>query len=169
MVRILAVVLWSIPLMATDPTCQLLIDAGNKLYSVPVHLYKTETSAVTGGKPRQSESIFLNDKTYLMVSGKWRLSPVSTQQLRAARKDVDTTGATCKRLGDDNVNGEPALVFSLHQKTDDDIIDSKTWISKSRGLPLKSEMDLDVGGFAGKSHSVTRYEYTNVQPPPGMQ
>jgi hypothetical protein len=32
-------------------------------------------------------------------------------------------------------------------------------------LPLRSEIDMDVGGSMGKSHRSSRYEYSNVQPP----
>jgi hypothetical protein len=169
MVRIVAVAIWVLPLVAADPACQPLIDASNKLYTVPVHIYNTETAAYTGGKPRQSESIFLNDKTYVMTSGKWKLSPMSVQKMRALREKAETEGVTCRRLGDDIVNGEPAILFAMHQKDEDQTIDSKNWISKSRGLPLKAERDMDVGGTGGKSHSTTRYEYTNVQAPSSMQ
>ena len=39
--------------------------------------------------------------------------------------------------------------------------DSTTWISKAKGLPLHSDIDME----GGKSHISTRYEYGNVKPP----
>jgi hypothetical protein len=42
--------------------------------------------------------------------------------------------------------------------------DGQVWISKSKGLPLRNEMDID-GGDRIKNHHSVRYEYTNVQPP----
>jgi len=42
--------------------------------------------------------------------------------------------------------------------------DGQIWISKSKGLPLKDEIDISSDGF--KNHHSTRYEYANVQAPP---
>ena len=42
--------------------------------------------------------------------------------------------------------------------------DGQMWISKSKGLPLRDEMDVDAGDGI-KHHHSTRYGYTNVQPP----
>jgi hypothetical protein len=39
--------------------------------------------------------------------------------------------------------------------------DSKAWISKGKGLPLRSDTDME----GGKSRISTRYEYGNVKPP----
>jgi hypothetical protein len=44
-------------------------------------------------------------------------------------------------------------------------MDVQVWISKSKGLPLRGELDVDVGGKLGKSHSSMCYEYGNVEPP----
>ena len=46
--------------------------------------------------------------------------------------------------------------------------DAQTWISKSKGLPLKTEEDIDTGG-GDKRHMSIRYEYSNVRPPAGVQ
>jgi len=70
---------------------------------------------------------------------------------------------------DESVNGEPATLYSGHDQLPDAKVDSQVWISKARGLPLKMEMDMDTGGAAGKSHRTVRYEYSNVQPPAGVQ
>jgi hypothetical protein len=42
---------------------------------------------------------------------------------------------------------------------------ARIWISQGGGLPLRQEFDLDAGAGNKKHHS-SRYEYTNVQPPP---
>lgn len=42
------------------------------------------------------------------------------------------------------------------------------WISKSRGVVLKSIRSADVGGAMGKSRSYGRYDYTNVRAPAGV-
>ena len=46
--------------------------------------------------------------------------------------------------------------------------DAQTWISKSQGLPLKTEEDIDTGD-GDKRHMSIRYEYSNVRPPAGAQ
>jgi hypothetical protein len=39
------------------------------------------------------------------------------------------------------------------------------WISKATGLPMRVDLDIDVGGSGGKSHASSRYEYGDVKPP----
>ena len=125
-------------------------------------MYMTEAGP---GKPRSTEMIYLNNTMYIQVNGAWRARPISDQ----ARKDAQTPdpSTTCRIVRDEAVNGEAATVYSLHRQADDSKSDSQMWISKSRGVPLKLEMDTDVGGAAGKSHRTIRYEYTNVQAPSG--
>jgi hypothetical protein len=36
-------------------------------------------------------------------------------------------------------------------------------------VPLRTEMDIDVGGSMGKSHMSVRYDYINVHPPADVQ
>ena len=69
-------------------------------------------------------------------------------------------------MRDESLHGESAAVFSAHQKNGDFTTDAQIWISKSKGLVLREEEDMDVGGGAsGKSHLSIRYEYSNVQAP----
>lgn len=42
------------------------------------------------------------------------------------------------------------------------------WISKSRGVVLKANSLMDVGGSTGKHPTMARYDYTNVRPPAGL-
>jgi hypothetical protein len=63
------------------------------------------------------------------------------------------------------MNGEATAEYTTHTETADMKSDTQVWISKSRGLPLRQDVDTDVGGKLGKSHVETRYEYDNVQPP----
>jgi len=58
-----------------------------------------------------------------------------------------------------------AGLYSTHAETADQKSDGQIWISKTRGLPLRQEMDIDTGGKARKNHNSMRYEYGNVQPP----
>jgi len=72
---------------------------------------------------------------------------------------------TCSVVREESVDGEPAVLCSTHQKMEDAKIDSQVWVSKSRGVPIKTESDSDVGGAAGKVHRTMQYEYTSVHAP----
>jgi hypothetical protein len=158
--------------LAADSTCKYLADANTKIYSMPAHLFQTETADYAGGATRTSELIYLNNKTYVEVRGKWRVSPATPEKMREIRKDSvadSLNNISCRAVRDELVGGEAATLYNTHQQTPDKKIDSQIWISKSRGVPLKLEMDMDVGGAAGRSHRSIRYEYKNVQAPPGVQ
>jgi hypothetical protein len=161
--------------LAADPSCKSLGDVTTKYLTVPTHVYTTEDGAYTGGKPRNVETIYLIDKAYVQVNGKWRESPITPKMMlknmkeaRAdADKDVKDSHSTCQMVRDEAINGEAATLYSSHTETKELKADSQIWISKSRGLPLKMEETSDTG--AGKNHRVSRFEYTNVQPPPGVR
>jgi outer membrane lipoprotein-sorting protein len=70
---------------------------------------------------------------------------------------------TCRYLRDEAVNGEAAAVYSQHIENEDTVSDGTVWISKSRGLPLRVETNVE-----GTLRS-TRYEYGNVQVPAGVK
>ncbi|HUI41545.1 MAG TPA: hypothetical protein VL523_06225 [Terriglobia bacterium] len=152
---------------AVDPACRDVADAGLKVFTTPVHIFMTKTAAYERGKVTSSETIYLNNATYVYVNGKWRRSPTSPQSLLEMQKKEpgsDST-ATCRRVREESVNGEAAVVYSTHYQTPDEKLDTQVWISKTRKLPLKGEVDMDVGGTMGKSHTDMRYDYKNVQAP----
>jgi hypothetical protein len=47
--------------------------------------------------------------------------------------------------------------------------DVQIWIAKSTGLPLKEVIDSDAGDALTKSHSSLRFDYANIQAPPGVK
>lgn len=151
-----------------DSTCKYLADANARIYTIPAHLYQTDTYA---GKTRTSELIFINNKSYLEISGQWRANPMSPAKMAEIRKeteDEETKTMTCRVVREEAVNGEAATLYSAHQESPDGKRDSQIWISKSRGVPLKLEMDMD-GGASGRKHRNIRYEYANVQVPAGVR
>jgi hypothetical protein len=153
--------------LAADPTCKLLADSNSRIYAMPTHMYSTETASYTGGKTRTSEMIYLNNTAYIAINGKWTVSKTTPKQMADIHKDAaaEHPNATCRMVREESVNGEAASLYSMHEQVESAKIDSQIWISKARGVPLKVEMDTDVGGAAGKSHRTMRYEYTNVQAP----
>ena len=161
----------AIPAHAAD-VCQTIGDATAKLWQIPVHIYLTQTAAFRGNQAKSSESIYApGGAIYVMVNGKWTRSRATTTELKSARDEAKEKPKqqSCRYLRDEAVNGEAAAVYSEHAEYEDSKIDQTIWISKSRNVPLKSESDLDTGGTMGKSHSASRFEYSNVQAPAGVK
>ena len=75
------------------------------------------TAALNGGKPEQSETISIDDKLYLRIHGKWR---VTDNPMRAAPdaedKDQDARQMSCAYLHDDDDDA----VWAVHEQTEDD-------------------------------------------------
>ena len=150
-----------------SPECQAMMDAGVKQFSVPSHAFMTSTgisSALT-----QSEMINVNGATYAMVNGTWMKSPVSVEQLiQQSQAQVASAKAhTCQAMPDETLDGVAASVYTSHTETATGATDSRVWIAKATGLPIKSEIDLTMGDR--KSHTSVRYEYNNVTAPPGVK
>jgi hypothetical protein len=156
------------PRLAAEDNCQPTYDAMSKVMTTPTHIYVTMTAVPNkGDKPITTETIYAAGSSYVKVSGKWTRSPITPQQvLKREEENRKNSKTTCRHLKDESVNGETAAIYSTHSETDDTKSDGEIWISKSRGLPLRQEFDIDAGGPGGKHHHSVRYEYTNVQPPP---
>ena len=153
-----------------DSVCQTILDASNKLYSTPFHMYMTQTSpGIENGKPVNSELIFVGGpRRYVLYDGKWTPSPFSTEDLKELeeRNLKNAKNQSCRYLRDEPVNGESAALYTQHSESENGKDDSQVWISKSKGLVLRTETDLDTaGGANGKNHLSIRFEYGNVQAP----
>jgi hypothetical protein len=158
------------PALAMDPSCQPAADASAKMLTTPTHITSTTTAAYTGGKPRNTESIYAGNAIYVNVGGKWSRSKMTPQEmLKMEQENRGSKKGTCHYVRDELVNGEAAALYAEQSDTEVGKSEAQTWISKSRGLPLRTEMDIDVGGSMGKSHMSMHYDYTNVQPPAGVQ
>ena len=153
--------------LAAQDSCQPTYDAMAKVMSTPTHLYTTMTGVPNNADKHTTEVIYLAGATYVKVIGKWSRSPMTTQQvMQKEEENRKASKTTCKYLRDEAVNGEAAAVYSTHSDRADMGIksDGQIWISKSKGLPLKNEIDISSDGST--NHHSTRYEYANVQAPP---
>ncbi|HMD99975.1 MAG TPA: hypothetical protein VKM93_21930 [Terriglobia bacterium] len=151
-----------------DSACQAVLDASDKLFTTPYHMYTTETGAGVGnGKPVSNEMVFSGGVQYILFNGKWGPSPLSMEELKAMdeRNRKNAKNMSCHYVRDESVNGESAALYSTHEETAHGKTDSQTWVSKSKGLILRQEIDIDTGGANGKTHMSSRYEYSNVQAP----
>ncbi len=158
----------SIPAVAAaDAACQPIFDASTKIFAVPTHAYTTQT--LPGGKSRNVEAIYTNNAIYITYNGNWIRSKATPQDmLKQEQENIRDAKTSCRHVRDELVNGEIAALYLAHADNDGVKSDAQTWISKSRGLPLKTEEDIDTGG-GDKRHMSIRYDYSNVRPPAGVQ
>ncbi|MGC1782257.1 MAG: hypothetical protein WA708_07055 [Acidobacteriaceae bacterium] len=149
-----------------DANCQVILDANNKLFTTPYHAYSTVSGVFTGGPPMNIEMIFVDGTLYTQVNGKWSDKRMTEQDV----KDMETSNrntnekASCQHVRDESVNGEIAAVYNSQSESQGQKHDLVIWISKSKGLILRSDLDV-VTTKGAKGHMSLRYEYSNVQKP----
>lgn len=94
-----------------------------------------------------SEIIIIDKNTYVKAGGTWRSMPMNLgDTITNLRDSFSEEGmknlVDVKYVGEDSANGKQALVYGYTGKTPTDgkSFDSKIWISKSEGLPIKIEV-----------------------------
>jgi hypothetical protein len=145
--------------VAAQGNCQLVFDAMNKAFDTPSHSYVTTNM---GGTTLTGEVIYVAGAWYAKVGGKWGPGLPLQEMKEQEQKNQQTNRNTCRYLKDEPVNGEMAAVYNVHTEIESPkgSSDSQVWISKAKGLPLRSEIDL-----GDKMHVSSRIEYGNVKPP----
>jgi hypothetical protein len=143
----------------TAPACQAPFAAMLKVATTSHHATSTMSNP-----PVVSETITAGGAIYVKISGGWKKSPMTPQALAQQEQDnIKNAKSTCQQLPDDRVDGALAAVYSIHSETPDiGPSDSKVWISKATGLPLRS--DADRGGDT-KAHISVTYDYVNITAP----
>jgi len=154
----------SFAVSVVDPVCKVVLDANHKTLETANHMYTDNLHG--NGKKVTGEMITVNGERYLLMNGKWMKSRMTVADTRAQEEEniKNAKVLSCKRTGDDTVGGEAATVYTEHTENEDTKSDGKIWISKSRGVILKEEIDLDSGDPI-KEHISLRYEYGNVKAP----
>jgi hypothetical protein len=143
--------------------CQPVFNALTKVVTTPSHSYTTSTR---GGNSAEAETIFANGQKYIRARGRWMRLPVTSQQVLEQEKEKEEKGkSSCQFLRSESVNNDAATVYSLHREYDEVTEDGQMWVSKSTGLPLRVEEDVDNRGNKVKEHRSTRFEYGNIRPP----
>lgn len=148
--------------------CQPMFAALEKNINTPYHLYVTQTNpAVQNGKPQTGETVSVGGILYVLGGAKWISKPnaVEFQKSNVEDSRENYKSGSCHYIRDEAVNGESATLITAHSQNEFGTNDSQIWISKSKGLILKQETEIDLGGGVPKSHVSARYEYTNVQAP----
>lgn len=149
--------------MNAQGDCKAVLQAANKTLTAATHSY---TAMNIGGKDQTVEMIYLPGVIYSRLNGKWSSVKMTAQELAELRKPpAHNDTAVCKYVKDELVTGEMAVLYSSHDVTSKGSVDSHMWISKATRLLMRVDMDIDVGGSGGKSHTSSRYEYGDVKPP----
>ena len=157
-------VAYAVPAAADD--CEAIVSASLKQASVPYRGDMTITQ--TGQQPTKAQTVYMVNKLYTQVNGQWTVTPMNQQQLAQQINDSMKKGnISCKKIGQDSVGGEAATVYTAHNVQQGATVDTKSWISNGRNLPLKSESHIRVGS-GGQTIQMT-LNYTNVSAPAGVK
>lgn len=116
--------------------------------------------------------IIIGKTTYMKLGDKWQKMPGELDsQISDMRSTFNKEGmrwiSDVKYAGDDTVDGKAAYVYTYHAKGPDKVgeNESKLWIAKSDGLPIKVEATYKTGPM--KSMKV-EYDYdapVSIEPP----
>jgi hypothetical protein len=157
----LALMGWAAPAYADD--CSTILNAVLAVSKTPY----SATIANSGpqGAAGTDQVIFTGSMMYLQSRGTWHALPMTGKEIAdEAIEKSKTTKQTCQRMGDESVGGEAATIFSSYSETEAGKVDSRIWISKSRGLALKTEVHLPA-----LMMMVETFKYGSVQPPAGVK
>lgn len=92
--------------------------------------------------------------------------PVTAQEVSQQEKEKQEHGkSTCQLLRSESVNGEAAMLYSVHREYEGVTENGQMWVSRGSGLLLRAEADVENGGNKAKEHRSSRFEYGNVKPP----
>lgn len=151
--------------------CKPLLDAHTKEISTPHHSYQTEKDPAKGTQVTTSEVISTATESFILYKGKWIKSRMTPQDNIAQMQQNlrDSKVYECRKLSDASIDGVPTTVYSAHSENDMAKTDAQLWVAKSTGLIVREDIDLDTGDAGGKRHMSMRFDYTNVQPPPGVK
>lgn len=149
-------------LAAQQAACKPMLDAEMKTLDTPVHLY---VSSATHGQTTTVESIYAGGHSYVKVNDKWSsMGETASFKDMMQKKRQQSSSAVCSYVKDEAVNGEVAAVYNMTAVlAHGGKLTSQMWISKSKGLTLRQEDDIETS--RGTTHNSTRYEYSNVKPP----
>jgi hypothetical protein len=135
-------------------------------YSVPVAEAKSKMKLPDS---QASETIFTGTAVYIrQVPGKWQTLPGTIADFQENVRTGASGFKECKKLPDETVNGSVLSVYQGKATPRDRLVILKLWISP-KGIPLKSETDIEIGQSAGgdmiHQHLSTNYDYDKVTAP----
>jgi outer membrane lipoprotein-sorting protein len=118
------------------------------------------------------EVVIIGRTTYMKVGDKWQKMQLPVENAIGEMRTTFTKEgmkwiSDVKHTGDDTVDGKPAYVYTYHGKAPNNVgeNDSKLWIAKSDGLPLKIEATYKSGNLRSMT---IEYDYdtpVTIEPP----
>ncbi len=152
-------------------SCKPVFDAVEKYSTRSYHAYTTMPATLPGEKPRQVELIAAGGQNYVLYDGKWKRSPMDQATMaKQEQENIQNAKAlSCHRLREESVGGVSAVVYTEHSENEDTKSDGQVWVATTTGLVLRTETDMVMTDGSGTTHSVTRFEYENVQAPAGVR
>jgi hypothetical protein len=141
-----------------DAICKLVFDATAKGLTTPNHSYmKLHLPNVNGGKPADSETINTGKARYMRgADGKWAPSMSPQDNLDQMADNRKENQYACRFIRNETIDGVAASLYEIRGDTG---LITKTWLSKSNGLPVHVIND------AGSMHSEQRFVYGPVSVP----
>jgi hypothetical protein len=130
---------------------------------------------ITDEKRKVEWLLFPDQKTYLeRQAGPDQAGSAPSPSATAADPCAGITGLTCRKLGDEDVGGRPAVKWEITGNQDDKPVTSQQWIDRERGIPLRQQfpdggkMELSLRGKETlEGRSVEKWEV--VVEAPGRQ
>jgi hypothetical protein len=158
----------SAALFAVAPFAASADDCGVAWGAMRAGIQKPYASTITitraGGKPETSHAVMMGDKMYVEVQGAWHTVPMtSTEMLADMDQKRKTTKASCQRVGDEIMGGQPSTIYAVHSDNEGKVSDNKIWVSKALGMPVKTESHI------GDMVLVSVMDYSNVHTPAGVK
>jgi hypothetical protein len=143
---------------AQDASCKEVADAQILLAKTPHHVISTD---VQPGRTLNSESISTPSGVFWGSNGVWHRSTDSMEEFARATADALKQLRDCNRVGDELIDSRPTTKYTLHNAASGG--DESVWIVKGSGLPLKTEAQIESRRIS------SRYDYSNIQPPPNVR
>lgn len=143
----------SIPAFADD--CGQLFDAVAKTARTP---HTATITRMENGKAVTSRMVQTKDRKYIEVNGEWRWMPIPADLEQQLKEMRENTKITCKKLGSEEIDGQPTTVYTTHVVDLDQVSDNELWL-RADGLPVKITSTTE-----GKTFT-SILDYKHAQPP----
>ena len=115
--------------------------------------------------PNGSEFLIIGKDTYLKANGNWKKSPANLNEAIPKMKEAFTEDAMkslkdVEYVGEESVDGKSAFLYRYKGKTEKDAnaYNSKIWIGKDDGLPMKIEVEYPAGGDLKEMTTTYKYD-----------
>ena len=120
------------------------------------------------------ETVIIGKDLYIEMNGRWQKMPGGLgASIPDIRKAWDEEGrkwiSDAKYVGEEPVNGMPASVYTYHNKGAEGVgeNDSKIWISKAEGLPVRIEANYKSGTLKSMRIDYFYDENISIEPQVG--